>query len=125
MNSDHEHDDPLVDSCLEEVLGNRAPPDLSSRILAAWRFGTRSTVQRGNRAVHQSRGWGWAVASVLAIAALLLVGILVLPAPRKSLQVESRPAEMAQAGKDAPAAPAQDVSLPLPETRTTPEPKKT
>ncbi len=32
----HEHNDPLVDVCLAELIGGQTPPDLSERILAAW-----------------------------------------------------------------------------------------
>lgn len=32
----HEHDDPLLDSCLAELIGGQTPPDLSEQILAAW-----------------------------------------------------------------------------------------
>src|SRR5687768_5882712 len=34
MNPDR--DDPVLDACLDEVLGGRTPPDLTERILAAW-----------------------------------------------------------------------------------------
>ncbi|HUG70397.1 MAG TPA: DUF1549 domain-containing protein [Pirellulaceae bacterium] len=29
-------DDPIIDACLDEVLGGQSPPDLTSRILLAW-----------------------------------------------------------------------------------------
>ena len=29
-------DDPILDACLDEVLGSRKPPDLSDRVLHAW-----------------------------------------------------------------------------------------
>jgi hypothetical protein len=31
-----DRDDPILDACLDEVLGGRTPPDLSARIIAAW-----------------------------------------------------------------------------------------
>ncbi len=31
-----EREDPILESCLEEVLGGRTPPDLTARILQAW-----------------------------------------------------------------------------------------
>src|SRR3954466_14404419 len=34
-----EHDDPLIDSLLDEVVGGRTPPDLSSKIMQAWSAG--------------------------------------------------------------------------------------
>src|SRR4051794_12406488 len=34
MNPDR--DDPLLDACLDEILGGRRPPDLTTRILDAW-----------------------------------------------------------------------------------------
>jgi uncharacterized protein DUF1549/uncharacterized protein DUF1553 len=31
-----DHDEPILDACLDEVLGGRTPPDLTSRILRSW-----------------------------------------------------------------------------------------
>src|SRR5262245_42037860 len=31
-----DHDEPVLDACLDEVLGGRTPPDLTARILRAW-----------------------------------------------------------------------------------------
>src|SRR5687768_13142981 len=30
-----DHDDPILDACLDEVLANRAPPDVTPRVLRA------------------------------------------------------------------------------------------
>jgi hypothetical protein len=34
-----DRDDPILDACLDEVLAGRSPPDLTARILQAWKTG--------------------------------------------------------------------------------------
>jgi len=41
-----DHDDPLIDSLLDEVVGGRTPPDLSSKIMLAWSEGPSASAER-------------------------------------------------------------------------------
>jgi len=40
-------DDPIIDACLEEVLGNRTPPDLTVQIVQAWASRTGGSLADG------------------------------------------------------------------------------
>src|SRR5438477_12622557 len=43
-----EHDDPLIDSLLDEVVGGRTPPDLSPKIMQAWSAGAGAGHELGD-----------------------------------------------------------------------------
>jgi hypothetical protein len=47
----NDRDDPILDVCLEEVLGGQQPPDLSARILAAWQGAPSGLRENGTPAL--------------------------------------------------------------------------
>jgi hypothetical protein len=62
-----EREDPLIDACLEEVLGGHTPPDLTARILRAW--SVRSAQGQASPAAAVSAGNGKAAAGELPTVA--------------------------------------------------------
>lgn len=110
--NDNDQDDPLLDSCLQEVLGECAPPDLTTRIMAAWRSGkpTASGLKDRSSAVPRLNRQGWTIAAFAAIAALVLLGLFLRRNPRESTHSESAPSNLAASNSAVSPSPAGNES---------------